>query len=61
MLSVISRTQIAELYGVSRQAVWEWFRERPDSPMPVAKIGGTNVYDLDAIIRWINEEEGERK
>lgn len=50
-MKFISIPQTAERYGVARQTVWRWIKERPDFPKPVRFSSGCTrlaVADLDA-------------
>lgn len=57
-MQFISIPQTAKRYGVARQTVWRWIKERPDFPQPVRLSPGCTrlrVADLEAYDRQLSE------
>lgn len=45
-------TDLAERYGVARNTVWRWQRERSDMPRPVRLSPGCTRWRLSEIETW---------
>lgn len=45
-------TDLAERYGVARNTVWRWQRERSDMPRPVRLSPGCTRWRLSEIEPW---------
>jgi predicted DNA-binding transcriptional regulator AlpA len=45
-------TDLAARYGVSRNTVWRWSRERTDMPRPVRLSPGCTRWKLSDLIAW---------
>lgn len=47
--------EIADLAGVSAQAVSNWVARRDDFPEPIARLASGNVWDGDQITKWLKD------
>jgi hypothetical protein len=52
-------TEVANLYGVSRQLAKKWTVTSPDFPEPVVELAAGKVWDTDAILAWGKRHERE--
>lgn len=48
----LSDTDLAARYGVSRNTVWRWSREKDDFPKPVKLSAGCTRWKLADVLRW---------
>lgn len=48
----IRDTDCAARYGVSRNTIWRWSRERTDMPQPVRLSPGCTRWKLSELIAW---------
>ncbi len=45
-------TDLANRYGISRNTVWRWQRERMDVPRPVRLSPGCTRWKLSDLVAW---------
>ena len=45
-------TEIADKFGVSSQAVWNWTRRQSDFPAPITVVSNKPVFDMTEIDAW---------
>lgn len=57
-MDLIGLSEIAELAGVSRQAVTNWRARMKDFPTPIAELMSGPVWRLEDINRWLRKREG---
>ena len=56
--SLISTSQLAKYFGVTRQAIYKW--RKKGMPVFIKHNNGKLIrYELDAVIEWINRERDE--
>jgi prophage regulatory protein len=48
----LSDTKLSERYGVARNTVWRWHRERPDFPRAVKLSPNCTRWKLSEIVAW---------
>ncbi len=48
----LADTTLAERYGIARNTVWRWHRERPDFPRAVKLSPNCTRWKLSEIIAW---------
>ena len=48
----LADTTLAERYGIARNTVWRWHRERPDFPRAVSLSPGCTRWKLSEIEAW---------
>lgn len=54
-LSLVGVAEIADLFGVSRQAASNWRERHADFPTPTASLRSGPVWELPDILAWANE------
>lgn len=53
---LVGVAEIAELFGVSRQAAYNWRDRRSDFPSPAAALKSGPVWELPDILAWADEQ-----
>ena len=48
----LSDTDLAKRYGVARQTVWRWHRERADFPRAISLSPGCTRWKLSHVAAW---------
>ena len=54
-LSLVGVAEIADMFGVSRQAASNWRERHADFPTPAASLRSGPVWELSDIVAWANE------
>lgn len=54
-----SDSQVADMYGVTRQTVWRWAATDPTFPKPIKLSPGCTRWKLSAIELWESGKAGE--
>lgn len=54
---LVGVAEIAELFGVSRQAASNWRERHADFPAPAASLRSGPVWELPDIVKWAGERE----
>jgi len=54
---LVGVSEIAELAGVTRQAVLNWRQRYEDFPTPIAELRSGPVWDLEDILEWVDDRE----
>ncbi|WIY24817.1 helix-turn-helix transcriptional regulator [Parasedimentitalea psychrophila] len=54
IVTYFSDTDLAKRYGVTRQTVWRWHRERTDFPRAISLSPGCTRWKLSQIEAWEN-------
>lgn len=57
-MDLVGLSEIAELAGVSRQAVSNWRSRFKDFPQPKAELSSGPVWGKDEVILWLKRREG---
>ncbi|WP_371054354.1 helix-turn-helix transcriptional regulator [Rhodosalinus sp. K401] len=47
---------LAARYGVARNTIWRWTRERPDMPLPIRLSPGCTRWKLSDLEAWEAEK-----
>ena len=55
--TLVGVAEIAELFGVSRQAASNWRERHADFPTPAASLKSGPVWELPDILAWANDRE----
>jgi predicted DNA-binding transcriptional regulator AlpA len=54
LVEIVSGAEIGRRLGVSREAVRLW-RQRPDFPKPVGKVGWAVAWNWREVRRWVEK------
>ena len=52
MQRLVSLSDIAERFGVTRQTVWNWTRRHEDFPVPIAQTASGSLWSFPEVERW---------
>ena len=52
----LSDADLAKRYGVSRQSIWRWHRERSDFPRAISLTPGCTRWKLSEIETWESQK-----
>jgi len=56
-MDLVGLSEVAEIAGVSRQAVVNWRARFPDFPAPAAELASGPVWTRDEIEKWLKQRE----
>jgi chromosome partitioning protein len=56
-VKIVGVSEIAELAGVTRQAILNWRQRFEDFPRPLAELRSGPVWSLDDVLKWANNHE----
>ena len=60
-MDLVGLSEVAEIAGVSRQAVVNWRARFPDFPIPAAELASGPVWTRDEIEKWLKRREESAK
>lgn len=60
-VATATAAELARMAGVTRAAVSNWRRRRPDFPQPVGGTAGSPLFSIAAVQRWLSEQRAGRE